>query len=198
MQLVIKLIFAMFWFISTMNPKAQAGIAIGANAKIESSTQEYSTEKSVTYGGTVEASLGVIFRVGYTLQIEDSKKDTYPYPDDDPNLRYYVRQQNTTHSIDLTMILYPGDVFVPYVFGGIQKHYVKYTIIDYKSGASAEIKSPMPPNPTGGFGFGMRFSRQLMLKFSNRWVPGHSRVPGEPKAKNVLDTEQTIGLSFEI
>jgi hypothetical protein len=186
----------------TVSSRLLAGVSFTLSGKQESHHFGFVTEKSGSGSGTVEFDIGSVVRLGYTYQHEVSRRDGYLQqdPNDEDSLYsvYFLdREVQQVHSGDLTLILYSGDTFVPYIFGGLQHRTAK---IQRTTAAGTADLSPHPElKPTGGIGFGLRLSQNLMLKFSNRWIPSEHYFPGpdgKPAGEAVVDSEQQIGLTF--
>jgi len=141
--------------------------------------------------------LGTYFNIGLTYRNQYSYIKGYEQDEDTKEIQYSETKMNlSSYSLDLSIILYPGDVFVPYVFGGL--------VIKNLSSRKEFPNSPPIirdgkgiPDWQGGAGVGLRFSERFTLKYSRTWTPG-TKLLKDGTAQRVTDYYQTFGLSYKI
>ena len=123
---------------------------------------------------------------GYTLQ---SDKETYLYSEE--------TTKNTANSIDLTIILYMGKVFVPYLQLGIVK---KNYLIQSQAGNAEPVETAysIPPVPNAGFGLGIRLNQNFSLKLSTTFSPGVQQKTPDAEPQGILDNYTSIGLTYKM
>ena len=104
---------------------------------------------------------------------------------------YSLETSIKANSLDLTLILYPGEVFVPYLTGGV---IVKEYVWQYRDAKTSFTSAPETetPAPNVGLGLGVRLNRQFSLKLLFTASPSEYAQPGEP-AQAVWDQGFTSG-----
>jgi len=151
---------------------------------------------------SVAVDLGEYFRVGITHRQEFSENQGYVEYRTQKG-QYYL-SPGTTHvvanSVDLTVILYNGDTFVPFIQGGlVRKDYDFEVTKEDESGQVIveEGQATQGPVPSIGAGVGIKLNRNFSLKLSYVASPGYVTMPdGELAAK--IDTYTQIGITYQI
>jgi hypothetical protein len=193
---------------------AQAGVYVTGSISNQETTMPYSYVNSQYGSASVDFDLGRYVRLGYTYGIQKSQTDGYTDPAQDPlnpngnpNCSGCGKTSNMTtevdHSIGATIILYDGQVFMPFLLGGIIDKFVTVEGTQYSYANGGAQLVPVPPHtsssgpePYGGGGLGIRLNRDFMLKFSYQVSKAVSQVPGEPP-KGKLDARSTVGLTYQ-
>jgi hypothetical protein len=157
-------------------------------------TQEIS---SGTASGTVAFDLGSHFRIGLTHRqkvdlTEDTKKQT---ADSESYSFYSSKMLQKSNAVDLTLILYQGEVVMPYIKAGmVVKSYDIRTTVDDQVTAT---KLTLPPEPSGGIGVGFRLTQNFSLKISYTVSPGVKELPDGTR-EGVLDSYSEVGVTYEL
>ena len=149
---------------------------------------------------SVDVGLGNSFRLGYTNRF-DTVTATW-YKQDYDFKRYYYEESRTdvaSNSINLSLILYYGDLFIPYIqAGAVVKDY--YMI--EKSGGVTYVINPdqSGPEPSAGAGLHIVLSKSFNLKLSYTVSPGVKiQSPSEPdKMRTVLDSTTAMGIVYKM
>lgn len=147
-------------------------------------------------------------RLGYTYRQEIASTGGYTEGknadggiprDADGNALTYVKFLNRSRvisqSLDLTIVLYAGDVFMPYVFVGYGTK--QYDILNQTENQPDEHTRSNLPSPNGGAGFGIRLSQRFSLKFSYTVSLGVKQLPGQV-AESTLDNYTQVGISYAL
>ena len=143
--------------------------------------------------------MGSHFRLGLTHRQETDETEGYTYSTADNT--YYKRSTKmyiTSNSLDLTVILYYGTLFVPYVQGGF---IVKdYKIIDSIAGQSSTDSIQSAPVPNAGAGLNIVINRNFSLKLSYNLSPGYkiSDPEDQDRTEDVWDSYTSIGISYKL
>jgi len=177
-----------------------AAITLSVQGKYASTSQALNTSYTRGGGGSLELDLGSYFRVGFTHQQDRTDRLSYVPRSADPAPTDYqkiqVTERSSMSSVDLSLILFATEMFVPYIFGGIalQQVATEYTIDDVyigeqKGGGGA---------PTGGIGFVIRMGQRFSIRATNRWIPGERQETPYVEKSKVLDSQTTVGVSFKI
>lgn len=167
---------------------ASIGVDLGSQLRLSYS---YSQEESFTKGYTDIRSESDLTLANAT------RAEANDDPDDDNNLVTYSSHSRVIgNSIDLQLVLYEGEIFSPYITGGVIK---KMTTIDMEKDGDLTKGKPVPGlGPNLGVGLGIRLNREFMLKLSYIASQGATREPFEPKAKTTWDRKATVGLSYKL
>lgn len=111
-------------------------------------------------------------------------------------VKFLNRSRVVSDSVDFTVVLYAGDVFMPYVFVGAGRK--NYNIINQTEGQEDEvIKLTMPFSPNGGVGLGIRMSQRFSLKFSYTVSQGYKQLPDQP-LELTMDSYSQVGISYAL
>lgn len=104
--------------------------------------------------------------------------------------------RSTSQSVDLSVILYNGAVFTPYVFAGMGLK--KYTGTTTKGTETTDIDYPLQPAPQGGAGMMIRLNKEFSLKVSYTVSPGVAIEPGSRDVRRTTDSDSEIGISYQL
>lgn len=180
-----------------LTERAAAVASFTLSGKMGSSTVPLQNSSTRSGSGTIDFDLGQYFRLGFTLQQDYTTKDGYAKKSDEVYRRYSERSLFIMKSVDLTIILYNGDLLIPYIFGGVAR-IESQTKVVYDGEEPDTNTSVVPMVPTGGVGFGLRLNRQFTLKFSNRWLPGTKQIDPEGKPEGVVDSQMQVGITYQL
>lgn len=146
--------------------------------------------------GSLAFDLGDYFRLGYTHRQELASTSGWNYAEDTKIYTAFVSKSHVvSHSVDLTIILYAGEVFMPYVFAGIGVK--SYDIENKEEGKATERTRVTIPNPNGGGGLSIRLNQQFSLKLSHTVSPGIRQLPGK-EAESTTDSYSQVGISYAL
>lgn len=160
-----------------------------------------SAQNNRSVSASVALDLGTFLRVGLTHR--QSSNQTKGYIADDPtveNPAYSYRATNNVsfaNSVDLTIILYYGQLFVPYLQLGMVKKDYLITVAEGNA-ASQTATFSLPPVPNGGIGVGIRLNRNFSLKLSYSVSPGVRQVAPNQEKEGVLDSFTSIGITYNL
>jgi hypothetical protein len=209
----MKHVFALVAFLMLSSTSAHAGMYITGSGSTEMSNMSFQTQTS-NYGS---ASLGfdlgryISFSVTHSQQYsvttghknpDDQSGDASPAGNDDPAdddqlIEFTNRSHVIGNSADLRLVLYEGEMFIPYVTGGIILK--TYRIVTQEAGKADDvIYAPNIPGPNLGAGIGFPINKEFMLKLQYIASPGQVREPGDAKARNVWDKKTTVGIQYKI
>jgi hypothetical protein len=146
--------------------------------------------------GSVSFDLGSYFRLGYThLQQLQSAAGYTQDADTKEYTAIKSKSHVVSHSVDLTAVLYAGEIFTPYVFVGMG---VKSYNIENKEGDKpAEKISVAIPNPNGGAGMAVRLTQKFSLKLTYTVSPGVKQEPNKPQ-ESTTDSYAQVGIQYTL
>jgi opacity protein-like surface antigen len=157
------------------------------------------THTSQSYRGTISTDLISIFRIGYSYrhgyQHREGYQDVSADPEN-PSYRYFEQDVlQKTHSVDLFIILYAGEMLTPYIFVGMARKDYEITIRE-EGGEPTHAKATVP-GPTWGAGLAIALSSNFVLKASNTWSIGQTtNIQGETKM--MQDSQMDVGISYRL
>jgi len=158
--------------------------------------QELST---VSGKGSISVDLGSYIRLGYSYSQAFQHQEGYENKADEDEPRELVyREQDirqTSHAVNLFIVLFAGDIFTPYIFGGMA---MKYFVIDTKEeGEEPKRETGKGPSPNGGAGLSIALNKNFSLKFSYTLsLAVKEDYYGE--TSSATDTQFEVGLSYKI
>lgn len=184
---------------------AGAHLTLGGSSTI--SNAGYQKIESGAASGGLAFDLGEYFRLGYTYRQELAITSGYIEAKDDNGVvikdaagdttyeKFLNKSRVVSQSVDLTIVLYAGDIFTPYIFAGIVNK--SYDIENQTEGEPVEHTRLSFPSPNGGAGMGIRLNQKFTLKLSHTISQGVKQLPGQ-KAEGTLDTYSQIGISYSL
>lgn len=176
-------------------PQLWAGVSFTVSGWASTTNVPYELHRTQSGSGAVAVDLGSMLRLGYSHRQELSLNRSYEtdgvgiYPSSTEIHEY-------TNSIDLTLVLYNGDLVVPYVFGGLA--HKRYTSAKEIMGVRSENSHPGFVVPAGGAGVGIRLNSDFSLKFFHTLSTGYKQNPGDETYERVLDSYSQVGVSYQI
>lgn len=200
-----------------LSSPAVAGIYVTGSLTGGTTNMAYSGYRSQYSSGSIGFDIASILRLGYTYSQEDAVNEGYTDvrssdqlrsqnataananedASDDGNLVAYTTQSRVIgNSADLQLILYKGDVVVPFVIGGVI--HKQTTMTTTREGEAPTVLKGASFGPQAGAGLGFRLSRQFSFKVTYIVSPGEKRKPFEEKATTVWDPKVTFGLTYEL
>lgn len=172
------------------------------------------TQESRGGSASLAFDLGRFIRLGFTHRQDIQTANGYIGMTEDSCVfgvtidgcaKYDSKTHIISNSIDLTLILYEGEVVVPFIQGGaVVKTYTfetnKVKLNDPAETAEHEKTGPANygPVPNLGAGIGIRLNRQFTLKLSYTTSPGISQDPIENKVRTVWDKQSSLGLTYQL
>jgi hypothetical protein len=157
------------------------------------------TQSSRSASASIATDLGTYFRLGITHREDISDQEGHS-PKVDGSGYYYskTRTNLVANSLDLTIILYYGELFVPYIMGGvIKKDYI--TEFTAEDGSKAKSPSSFPLVPNAGVGLGIRINKDFSLKLSYTVSPGSVQDgPEDSVGRAVLDKVTSVGITYDL
>lgn len=189
----------------SMSGIASAGMHLSLSGSQSTSNIGYQKLQSGLATGAIDFDIWDYLRLGYTYRQEiaatggytEAKNTDGTLKNDGTYVKFLNRTRSISQSVDLTIVLYAGDVFMPYIFGGAGKK--TYEIVNQMEGQEEEHYKPdVPPFvPNGGFGLGMRISQKFSVKFSQTYTPGVKALPGMAP-ESTLDAYTQVGISYAL
>jgi hypothetical protein len=194
--------FFIFFTIVSAKP-ALAEIYVTGSVSYSSSNVPLQTYESRAGSASLGVDILRYLRVGITHRQEQKVNSGWERPDSEEEsaTTQYSQFQNTTYiisnSLDLTLILYEGQFFVPYLSAGaVIKHY-DYTVQKESEEKPGRLRYVTPPVPNLGAGIGMRLNRQFTLKVSYSASPGIYQEPNGVK-RGVWDKYTSLALTYRL
>lgn len=192
------IIIGLFSYLSFLSSISYAGTHFTLKGNI--SNNYFGLNKQDVLSGSISVAfdLGEYLRVGVTHR--QSVNNTRGYKSTNDRSVYYYTTEETravANSVDLTVILYYGKLFVPYVLIGMVKkdYYIKTSIADTYN---ASNHYPLPPVPNGGVGVGLRLNKAFSVKLSYTVSPGIKQTAPNRAPERALDTITAIGIGYNI
>jgi hypothetical protein len=192
----------------TLAPRADAAVYLTGSIAASTSNVPYQTYQSSYGSASLSFDVGPYLRLGYTYSQEYSIEDGYTEAADaaqandgkiapDEAVHSLSRSIVTAHSIDLTIILYEGQVFMPYLMAGVIKKLYRF---ESQTGDADPVvnEGTMPFLPNLGAGVGLRLNQNFMLKLSFLASPGVVQRPEDSEPKSAWDRKLTVGLTYQI
>lgn len=184
-----------------LNPEsASAGVDISIDGSASNFDMPLQNSKRSMISGSVDFDIGSHLRLGYTYRVDTMKSSGYKQ--DSASLQYYYQESQTnvnSNSVNLTLILYYGDLFVPFIqAGAVVKDYY---MIEKTGGVTYTIDpAKSPAQPSAGAGLHIVLSRSFNLKLSHTVSPG-AKVASpatSDKVTYVLDSTTSMGLVYKL
>ena len=185
--------------ISILSTPCLAGVHFSIKGSAISSNYLLQSQNKDALSGSVDVDVGSHLRVGLTHRVEQSSSEGYER--DCSDCPYYFQKAktySTANSVDLTVILFYGQLFLPYLkLGIVKKDYVYRTEV---AGVTSETPVSMPEVPNAGAGVGIKLSRRFSLNLSYTRSPGYLlRDPEDAKsAYLVMDSYASVGISYQM
>jgi hypothetical protein len=201
----ISFLLALAWLPNVAN----AGMHLTLGGSNSVSNAGYQKIQAGAASGSLAFDLGDYFRLGYSYRQELSITSGYTEAKDESGVvskdaagdATYVKFLNmsrvTSQSVDLTVVLYAGEIFMPYVFVGVVNK--NYEIDNQIEGQPIErIRLPMPASPNGGVGMGIRLNQKFSLKMSYTMSQGFKQLPGQIDPERTIDTYTQVGITYSL
>lgn len=191
--------------------------AVYVTGSVSTATTNVALQRSESQYGSasLDMDLGRYVRIGYTYGVEVSRMKGYKDPTAnestgaaDPEYcsntcaSVYTNEKVVSHSLGLTLVLYEGQIFMPFIMGGGMFKIVTLDSVDIDPRDPSQLKhtrsiTPIP-GPYAGAGMGIRINREFSLKFTYQISQGMVRQLGDSEIKRVWDPKTTVGLSYQL
>lgn len=191
------LLFAFLIFFEPQTASSAVHISLqGSSSVSDAGLQSYQKN---AFSASVAFDIGGQFRLGLTHREQNDNTDGYTRSS--LSNQYYHKSQKTivtSNSIDLTLIIYYGKLFVPYIQGGFIIK--EYKVIDTIAGISSTATIQGEPVPNAGAGLNIMLNRNFSLKLSYNVSPGYkiSDPANQDDRESVWDSYTSLGLSYKI
>lgn len=205
---------ALLWIVFGVFTPTPAKAAVYVSGSISTSTSNvpFQTFESRYGSGSLGIDLGRFIRLQYTHSQELSVTEGFKDPsgqsqskgdsasDRVDTCETCIETRSSTHvvgnSLDLQIILFEGQLFMPYITGGA---IVKlYNFENLESGQLTRNEGAVGPVPNLGAGLGIRLNKDFTLKLTYIASPGLAQTKGEELPHGVWDKRVTLGLSYQI
>ncbi len=175
-----------------------AGWHFSLTGSLSDNNLGYSTQNSRNASASIATDLGNYLRIGLThrqninlaegLEIDENTRE-YAYSREESRL--------IANSLDLTVILYYGDILVPYIqLGAVKKSYLISSTDE--SGETKIRRATLSPVPNGGVGVGIRLNKNFSLKVSYTVSPGIRQTLDKEEPESVLDSYTSVGITYSV
>jgi hypothetical protein len=148
-------------------------------------------------------SFSLAFDISSFLRFGGTHRQTFMsmegYRHDADTSQYFYVQENTrsiANSVELTIILYYGQMFTPFLQVGIVKK--DYHVMSFLGGEIVKARYSQPIVPNGGVGLGVRLYENFSLNLSYSVSPGVRQISPAEKPEGVLDTHTSVGISYQL
>lgn len=209
---LVIMLGSVFWATYSVFP-AQAAVILTVSASNDNQNLGYKKSEARSGSLSLELTLGDYVRIGMTHeQMQQKVKGFDKETDSATDAVTFKPVDDTTHvianSFDLTLALYNGEIFTPFIRGGIVLKSYKIQGIDEKTidpddPTDYELGKPEAdslPTWLAGVGLSIRLNRQFSLRLAHTLSPGGYLEPGDDENKDkraVLDRKSTFGLSYQ-
>lgn len=192
---------------------ALAGVSV--TGSVSTSTTNVPLQITTMQYGTagVDFDLGQYIRFGLNYGVQLSTTSVYQPPAGGSNgsanladptcptvgscVSVVNRTVITERGSGFTLILWAGEIFMPYVtVGGVVKNYTFTTQVN--DGTAEERKGQTPVSVSLGGGLVCRLNRDFSLKMNAQISPGVTMSPGDPTPRMTWDKKNTFGLTYQI
>lgn len=189
--------FVLFVFFIA-SQESRASIHFTLQSSFIQNNMPLSSQNARSGSASVAIDLGTYFRVGVTHRQAINKTKGYVLNETLGAYLYKMEQYHTfANSVDFTIILYYGRIFIPFLkIGVVKKDYLIVAAQDEKESITNSIS--IPPVPNGGIGVGIRINRNFSLKLSYTVSPGIRQSHPLLEPESVLDTYSSVGISYNI
>jgi hypothetical protein len=185
--------------LSFMTSNALGAIHFTLQGSASDSYLGLQTQSNRSASGSIATDLGVYFRIGVTHREDVSDQEGYSEKADQSGYYYLKTRTNmAANSLDLTIILYYGELFVPYIMAGVIK---KASVTDYifEDGEKISSKRAEPLGPNAGVGLGIRLNKDFSLKLSYSVSVGFVQDgPEDTVGRAILDKVTSVGITYDL
>jgi hypothetical protein len=190
------IVISMIFFMLSISTRGLAAMKVSLSGSRSESNAGYQKIQSGAGSAGLSFDLGEYFMVGYTHRQELSSTVGYQQIDGtNIFVQYKTLSHVTTNAMDLTLILYGGEIVTPFIFAGLA---VKHYVIDSVQAGQDPQRVSMPHyGPQGGAGVSIRMSQKFSFKLTYTLTDGVKQYPGE-SAEQTLDTYTQMGITYAL
>ncbi len=183
---------------------ALAGVSLGISGTDSTSNSLFKTKDSGGISATISLDLGSYFRIGYTHRQATETEDGWEAQTNGtetslvPIDKYYKEYSN---AIDLTVVLYQGQIFTPFIFGGgvCKRFRINNKVGDQHDAYSDKSECPLP---NGGFGLAINLNQNFSLRFSRTYsaagITVQQQEDGSFLPKRAIDVYSQYGITYKL
>jgi hypothetical protein len=188
--------FAILTSILSISSQSLAAVKVSLSGSRSESNAGYQKIQSGAASAGLSMDLGEYFMVGYTHRQELSSTVGYQQLEAASTFVYSKTLSHvTTNAVDLTLILYGGDVVTPFVFAGLA---VKHYMIDTTQDGQEPQHVSMPHyGPQGGAGLSIRLNQKFSFKLTYTLTDGIKQLPGQ-NPEQTVDTYTQMGITYAL
>lgn len=184
------------YLISLLSTPASAGMQLSLGGSHSQSNAGYQKIESGAGSAGLSLDLGDYFRIGYTHRQELSSTTGYQLKEATNQYVYFESLSHVkSNSVDLTLILYAGEIITPFIFAGVTVK--QYSTDMQEADGTHEHMELTYPGPQGGAGLGIRLNQKFSLKITYTMSPGVTQLPGA-LAESTIDTYTQVGISYSL
>ncbi len=190
------LFFPLLILILSISSQSFAAVKVSLSGSRSESNAGYQKIQSGAASAGLSMDLGEYFMVGYTHRQELSSTVGYQQLEGTSTFVYSNTLSHvTTNAVDLTLILYGGDIVTPFVFAGLA---VKHYMIDTRQDGQEPQRVSMPHyGPQGGAGLSIRLNQKFSFKLTYTLTDGIKQLPGQSPEQTV-DTYTQMGITYAL
>jgi hypothetical protein len=190
------IVISMIFFMLSVSTHGLAAMKVSLSGSRSESNAGYQKIQSGAGSAGLSLDLGEYFMVGYTHRQELSSTVGYQQIDGtNIFVQFKTLSHVTTNALDLTLILYGGEIVTPFIFAGLA---VKNYVIDFvQAGQDPQRVSKPHYGPQGGAGLAIRMSQKFSFKLTYTLTDGVKQYPGE-SAEQTLDTYTQMGITYAL
>lgn len=199
-----KLMLAITSVICVGLQPAYAGVFVSGSISSASFNNGLQTQESAGGSGTVGFELGQYIRLGYTHKRQIQTREGWMgdtegecvFPDTlDTCIEFKESTYVIADSLDLTLVLYNGELIAPYLLGGLILKTIDYKI-NRADGKRDHVRG-FAPGPNLGGGLHIRLNRKFALKLQYTVSPGKVHRPDRTE-RDVWDRDASLGLTYQL
>jgi hypothetical protein len=157
----------------------------------------YQTYVSRAGSASIAMDLGEYFRLSYSHRQEFSNNTGYKALVTQPGYygEYVSQTRVISNSVDFNVILFAGEIFIPYLSAGavVKAYHSDIMTLEGREAGSFTL----PPVPNLGGGVGIRLNRNFSLKLSYTVSPGVRQEPGGVQ-EGILDNYSQLGVTYQM
>lgn len=196
-------------FSSLASTSAFSGVHFSLSGSHSTSNTGYQEVEAGALSAGVAFDIGQYIRLGYTHLQQLQAAEGLDCDEGDPaspsnstdGFLHCPTFESRTHiisnSLDVTLILYAGDVFTPYVKLGAGPK--MYRIQSKKGSEPEEADSGSALSGNGEVGMAIKLNQKFSLRFSYAVSQGQKKEPGEPeKVEPTVDGAAQVGIQYSL
>jgi opacity protein-like surface antigen len=203
---------ALFLFAFGIATTSFAGVHFSLSGSHSKSNTGYQAIEAGALSAGLAFDIGQYIRLGYTHMQQLQASEGYACEENDPTNSvpdgnggysqcptFQSLSHIIGHSVELTLILYAGDVMTPYITMGAGPR--NYKIVSKKGDSPEETDTGGGPAMNGAIGVSFKINQKFSLKLSYAMTAGTKKVPAFPaeeKAKSTVDGSASIGLQYSL